>query len=132
MTAAIAVAVGVRAAIWTTPVPIFIRDVWAARCAPVGEGIVAPRLRDPDRVESELLRVLRALHGVGRRTRPPIPEYESELHDPPLGPSGCRRLARAIAHRSGLDRCKAVEPATGGPVRRADEVRQGERETRRM
>ncbi len=34
VTAAMAVAVGVRAAIWTTPVPILIRDVCAARCAP--------------------------------------------------------------------------------------------------
>ena len=81
--AAIAVAVGVRAAICTTPVPILIVVVWAATHARERERVVAPRLRHPHRVEAEALGFLRQLDEVRARLRPPVPEHDTELHSFP-------------------------------------------------
>ena len=77
---AIAVAVGVRAAICTTPVPSLIVDGVAGDPGQRGERVGAPRLGGPHRVEAEPLGLLGRRDDVGRRQLPPVPPHQSELH----------------------------------------------------
>ena len=80
VTAAIAVAVGVRAASCTTPVPILIVDVCAATQAPNVKASLPHDSADPHRVEAEALGLLRLLDEALARLRAPVPEHHPELH----------------------------------------------------
>ena len=81
VSAPIAVAVGVRAAICTTLVPSLMVDVCPAIQRERRERVRAPRLGGPHRVEAEALGLLRRLDDVRRRQLPPVPPHEPELHD---------------------------------------------------
>ena len=80
VTAAIAVAVGVRAAICTTPGADLDRLGVRGDPRAEGERVVAPRLRHPHRVVAEALGILGELDESLARRGPPVPEHDSELH----------------------------------------------------
>ena len=91
MSAAIAIAVGVRAEIWQIDVPSLMR---VRRRAPPRERrqrVGAVRLGGPARVEAEPLRFGEPFRHTGRRTRAPVTDHVSEFH----GAHGTRSLTAA-------------------------------------
>ena len=81
VSALIAVAVGVRAAIWTMLVPSRIRLVERAVPGQRRERVRAVRLRRPHRVEAELLGPHYGLQRARGRPAAPVPDVESQLHE---------------------------------------------------
>ena len=82
MSAAIAIAVGVRADSWQIEVPSLMRSVAAPHHASGVERVGAVRLRGPTRVEPEPLGLCEPLGHAGRRTGAPVSDHVPELHGP--------------------------------------------------
>ena len=97
MSAAIAIAVGVRAEIWQIDVPSLMR---AGRRAPPRERrerVGAVRLGGPARVEAEPLRLRQRLRHARRRPRAPVADHVPELHVVRHGSQPMRTDARDVA-----------------------------------